>query len=320
MNRRQFIGRTSVLAGAAVLGGTEACRRTPKCPVTLLGMADYSRDVAKDVAAAFAADGLALKGKKVLLKPNFVEVHPDRPVNTHPAVIANVAEACLRIGASEVVVGEAPGHRRDPWHSVLHPALRSALDPRVRRLDLNHGRAAAVPNKGGRSGVKGFFVAAPALEADVVISLPKLKTHHWTGLTLSLKNMFGVLPGIHYGWPKNPLHFAGIENSILDLARTLPPHYAVIDGVVGMEGDGPIMGRPKAVGVLVLSRYPLAADAVAARVMGFEPERVPYLVGASRFLPGIEERAIEHRGEPEERFATAFACVPEFRMMLREGR
>jgi len=320
MNRREFLKGSSVLLGVAALGETAGCHRGPKYPVTVIAMPDYSRDVSREIAAAFAADGLGLKGKRVLLKPNFVEVHPDRPVNTHPAVIANTAAACLRLGAAEVAVGEAPGHRRDPWYSVLHPSLRSALDPRVRRLDLNHCRGVAVPNKGDRSGVRGFFVAAPVMAADVVISMPKMKTHHWTGVTLSLKNMFGVLPGIYYGWPKNPLHFAGIENSILDLVKTAPIHYALIDGVVGMEGDGPIMGRPKAVGALVLSPHPLAADAVAARIMGFAPERVPYLVGASRFLPGLEAGAVEQRGEDPERFATRFECLPEFRAMRREER
>ncbi len=107
-----------------------------------------------------------------------------------------------------------------------------------------------------------------------------MKTHHWAGVTLCLKNLFGTLPGIYYGWPKNLLHFRGIERSILDLARTVKVHYNVIDGVVGMEGDGPIMGKAKPVGVLVLSPFSLAADATAARLMGFDPRRVLYLVQA----------------------------------------
>ncbi|HSQ79217.1 MAG TPA: DUF362 domain-containing protein, partial [Candidatus Bathyarchaeia archaeon] len=153
------------------------------------------------------------------------------------------------------------------------------------------------------------------VEADVVISLPKMKTHHWVGLTLSLKNMFGVLPGIYYGWPKNLLHFRGIERSILDVARTVRVHYAIVDGIVGMEGDGPIMGTAKPLGALVLSPFPLAADATAARLMGFDPAKVPYLAAAGRYLRGARAEEVVVRGERASRFATQFACPEAFTKM-----
>ncbi len=258
MKRREFLRNTAALANAAAFSGlVPAAQFTPApCPVTLLPMADYGRDLEREIAAIMSGDGLSLKGKKVLLKPNFVEAHPGRPINTNPAVIACVAHACLRLGAAQVIVGEASGHRRDPWFSVLNPSLRSILDKKVRCVDLNHGDAVAVPNKGGLTGLPHFYLAKPVAEADVLIGLPKMKTHHWVGVTLCLKNLFGVLPGIYYGWPKNLLHFGGIERSILDLARTVNVHYSIIDGVVGMEGDGPIMGKAKPVGALVLSPFP----------------------------------------------------------------
>jgi uncharacterized protein (DUF362 family) len=315
MKRREFLKGAAVLANAAALGGLArgGQQRPAPCPVTLLSMPDYGRDMGKEIAAVMAGDGLVLKGKKVLLKPNFVEAHPERPINTNPAVIAGVASACLRLGAAEVVVGEASGHRRDPWFSVLNPALRSVLDSRVKCLDLNHGDAVATLNKGGRTGLPAFFLARPVAEADVLISLPKMKTHHYAGVTLCLKNLFGTLPGIYYGWPKNPLHFRGIENSILDLALTVRIHYGIIDGVVGMEGDGPIMGKAKSVGALVLSPFPLAADATAARLMGFDPRKILYLVQAGRFLPGLKAEDVVLRGENPKRFATQFDCLEDFK-------
>ncbi len=90
----------------------------------------------------------------------------------------------------------------------------------------------------------------------MVISLPKLKTHHWAVATLSLKNLFGTLPGICYGWPKNELHWRGIDNSIVDIALTRTPDLAIVDGIVGMEGDGPLNGTPKPMGVLVMGTRP----------------------------------------------------------------
>jgi uncharacterized protein (DUF362 family) len=317
MNRRDFLKDAAVLANAAALGGVRASAQParPSCPVTVLPMPNYAVDMEKEIAAVLASDGLVVKGRKVLLKPNYVEAHPDRPINTNPSVIAGVAHACLRLGAAEVVVGEASGHRRDPWFSVLNPSLRSILDKRVGCLDLNHGDAVTTANRGGLTGLAEFYLARPVAEADVLISLPKMKTHHYAGVTLCLKNLFGVLPGIYYGWPKNLLHFRGIERSILDLARTVKIHYAVVDGVVGMEGDGPIMGKAKPVGALVMSPFPLAADATSARIMGFDPRKILYLVQAGRFLPGLRPEEVSLRGENPRRFATQFDCLDGFKGM-----
>ncbi len=323
MKRRDFIKGTVVLANAAAFGDFAHGRQASPapaaapapCPVTLLAMSGYGRDMEKEIAAVMSRDGLVLKGKKVLLKPNFVETHAERPINTNPAVIASVAHACLRLGAAEVAVGEASGHRRDPWFSVLNPMLRDVLDRKVRCLDMNHGDAVQTPNKGGLTGLPQFYLARPVAEADVLISLPKMKTHHWAGVTLCLKNLFGTLPGIYYGWPKNVLHFKGIERSILDLARTVKVHYNVIDGVVGMEGDGPIMGKAKPVGVLILSPFSLAADATAARIMGFDPRKILHLVQAGRFLPGLRPEEVSLRGENPKRFAAVFDCLDDFKGM-----
>ena len=318
MKRREFLKDAAVLANAAALAkmavGAPAISPSP-CPVTLLPMANYGRDMEKEIATVMADDGLVIKGKRVLLKPNFVEAHPERPINTHPSVIASVAHACLRLGAAEVAVGEASGHRRDPWFSVLNPGLRAVLDKRVRCLDLNHGDAVATPNRSRLTGLPRFYLARPVAEADVLISMPKMKTHHWMGVTLSLKNLFGTLPGIYYGWPKNLLHFRGIENSVLDLAQTIQVHYNVVDGVVGMEGDGPIMGRAKPVGALILSPFSLAADATASRLMGFDPWKILYLVMAGRFLPGLRMEDVALRGESPRRFATQFDCLEPFKPM-----
>jgi uncharacterized protein (DUF362 family) len=315
MKRREFLKSTVVLANAAALGGRAGAAQlaSAPCPVTLLSMPDYGRDMEKEIAAILAGDGLWLQGKKVLLKPNFVEAHPERPINTNPSVIAGVAHACLRLGAAQVIVGEASGHRRDPWFSVLNPALRSILDKKVKCVDLNHGDAVAVRNKGGLTGLPHFYLARPVVEADVLINLPKMKTHHWVGVTLCLKNLFGILPGIYYGWPKNLLHYRGIERSIVDLARTVKVHYSIIDGVVGMEGDGPIMGKAKPVGALVMSAFPLAADSAATRMMGFDPQKILYLAQAGRFLPGLRPQDVVFRGERPARFASQFDCREEFK-------
>src|SRR5207249_2381655 len=76
----------------------------------------------------------------------------------------------------------------------------------------------------------------PVLVAELVVSMPKVKTHHWSGVTLSMKNLFGVVPGAKYGWPKNILHWRGIHQSIVDICATVPIHFVIADAIVAMEG------------------------------------------------------------------------------------
>jgi uncharacterized protein (DUF362 family) len=151
------------------------------------------------------------------------------------------------------------------------------------------------------------------LDADFIVSMPKVKTHHWAGLTCSMKNLFGVVPGAVYGWPKNLLHMKGIGASILDLNATVRPHLAIADAVVAMEGDGPIMGRPRPLGFIGLSRDLVAMDATCARIVGLDPMKLPYLVVGSEYLGNAEERRIVHRGEAPSRYAGSFDVIDAFK-------
>jgi uncharacterized protein (DUF362 family) len=146
-------------------------------------------------------------------------------------------------------------------------------------------------------------------EADIIVSLAKLKTHHWAGVTLSMKNLFGLMPGNFYGWPKNVLHIAGIDQCILDINATIKPHFAIVDGIAGMEGDGPIMGAPKDVGVLVMGRNLTAVDATCARIMGVDPYRVRYLAKADGRLGPLREGSISQLGETIASVRTNFQLL-----------
>ena len=145
----------------------------------------------------------------------------------------------------------------------------------------------------------------------MVISLPKLKTHHWAGATLSLKNLFGTLPGICYGWPKNELHWRGIDNSIVDIALTRTPDLAIVDGIIGMEGDGPLNGTAKHMGVLVMGNDLLAVDATCCRLMELDPERIGYLVLG---------RAGSWAGSRRRRFSSSAKRLRDWRNHLRRCR
>ena len=166
-----------------------------------------------------------VRGKRVLLKPNLVEFEPDRVINTIPALVAGAAEALLRAGAASVVVAEGPGHRRDIEYLVTATGLFDVLRDVGVRLRRSRIRTTCGACRWQSASWVCADLALPVavLDADLVVSMPKLKTHHWAGMTCSMKNLFGVVPGAVYGWPKNLLHFRGIENSILDLAATIRP-------------------------------------------------------------------------------------------------
>ena len=149
--------------------------------------------------------------------------------------------------------------------------------------------------------------------------MPKLKTHHWAGMTASMKNLFGTVPGAVYGWPKNILHMKGIENSILDLNATIRPSLAIVDAVTAMEGDGPIMGNPRHVGFIAMGADVVSVDATCARIIGLDPAKLPYLAAAGKFLGNLDVGRIEQRGEPVSRYATMFD-VPDHLKTLRLKR
>ena len=119
-------------------------------------------------------------------------------------------------------------------------------------VDLNESSVIKVPNAGNKSGWQSLYLPNEISRADIIVSLAKMKTHHWAGVTLSMKNLFGLMPGIVYGWPKNLFHWAGIHECIYDINATVKPHFAIVDGIVGMEGDGPIMGDPVQANVMVM--------------------------------------------------------------------
>jgi uncharacterized protein (DUF362 family) len=279
--------------------------------VAILPASSYDAELADLVSRGLRLLNVDVRGKRVLLKPNLVEFERGRVINTHPSLVAGAAEALRRAGARSVVVAEGPGHRRDIEYLVTGTGLFDVLrDVGVGFVDLNQDDVRRVPLKSRFMDLADLALPVAVLDVDLVVSMPKLKTHHWTGMTCSLKNLFGVVPGAVYGWPKNLLHSRGIENSILDLASTIRPQLAIVDAIVGMEGDGPIMGHAKPVGCVVMGGDLVSVDATCARLMGFRPSSLTYLRQAGEFLGNLPAASIRQQGEPLSRFATRFEVLP----------
>jgi uncharacterized protein (DUF362 family) len=291
--------------------------RRPPSTVLIRRAAKYEQDLASLIYEGLVEFRLPVKGKTVLLKPNLVGPDPLGIMNTHPAVVAAARESFLRLGASQVLIGDGPAMDRDTEAVIESVRLKEFAGPLARTfIDLNIDDVEKVPLKTHASRLNELYLPKTALGVDFLVSMPKLKTHHWAGVTLSLKNMFGVVPGGCYGWPKNVLHWAGIDRAILDINAAARPDFAIVDGIVGMEGNGPIQGTPKPCGVLVLGDDPVAVDSTCCRVMGLNPARVNYLARAGTLLGHLEAEKIEQRGESIASIRTPFAVLDAFRQLL----
>jgi uncharacterized protein (DUF362 family) len=318
--------RRDLLKALPMAALLSSCRQPPyrrsdfvlpaRSAVGLFAAPGYDVDLADVIGRGIREFAPDVRGKSVLLKPNMVEYAPGTAINTHPLVVAGAAAAFLTAGAREVVVGEGPGHRRDIEYLLAATGLQDQLkDLRLRFVDLNHDDVRMTPLRSRFTGLEQMAFSVDLLRSDFIVSMPKLKTHHWVAMTAGMKNLFGVVPGAIYGWPKNPLHVHGIENSILDLTATIRPHFSIVDAIVSMEGDGPIMGKPRQTGFIAMGSDLIAVDATCARIIGFDPARIDYLAQASRFLGNLDVARIDQRGEPVARYQTRFEVLEPFKTL-----
>lgn len=322
-DRREFLAIAGVSAVAGYAGYTGGRGERPKSEVKLplatqtssaviVKANSYSRDLASNMMRGILECELDVTGKSVLLKPNFVEFDPNTCINTDVAVVATVLDVFRTLGAADVKIAEGPGHRRDTFAIAELTRYRSEItDFDDVFVDLNRDDVSPVLGFADRTE---FYFPNTVLAADVIVSLAKMKTHHWAGATLSMKNFFGLVPGSVYGWPKNELHHIGIPTSIVELTRLFgPKSFAIVDGIMGMEGNGPIQGTPKKAGVMVMGSDLPAVDATCCRIMGIDPARVEYLqMAADRY--GITDAArIEQRGETIASVRTDFQLIKEFK-------
>lgn len=313
--------RTALMAGGLAAGSLAAAGllsfnwKRSKSPVFVAKSQRYDGQLAqtiRDGLTAVGINGPQLAGKRVLLKPNLVEPSRERPhMTTHPAMIVAAAEVFRGWGA-EVIVGEGPGHVRDTEAALIESGVGEALDDAgLRFADLNYERVAWRRNRGRFSKLPGLWLPESVVSADLVVSMPKMKTHHWVGMTGAMKNFYGVIPGIKYGWPKNVLHHNGIPQTVTDINATLPRVVGIVDGIDCMEGDGPILGSLKHMGLVAVGVDLPALDATIARIMGLAPERITYLQLASKRLGEIDDAQIEQRGEAWRPLVDPFQIIDE---------
>ena len=311
--RREWMYGAFTGTGAALIGC--AARRTPAAPteVSITRASAYDQTLYDTVRRALGQHRLDVRGRNIVLKPNLVEFEPGSAINTHPLVVHAAYEAFTAMGAASVRIAEGPGHRRNTL-DLADAAGYFRIVPKFEEIftDLNIDDVSRVHLRRQVSRMGKLYLPNTVLGADLLVSIPKMKTHHWAAATLSMKNLFGTVPGALYGWPKNMLHWAGIDESIADLRSVFPRQFALVDGIVGMEGNGPIQGTPKHAGVLVAGRDMAAVDATCCRIMRIDPYKLAYLRLAAEAGGQIAENGIHQLDENIAAVATLFTLLPYF--------
>jgi len=219
-------------------------------------------------------------GQRVLVKPNLlIGFAPEKAVTTHPAVVRAAILLAQEAGGT-VVVGDSPGVGR-PASAMRAAGLTPVLEETGASLgDFTTPVELAVPQH--RVAAR-LTLARAVAQADVIISLPKLKTHGQMVFTGALKNQFGLIPGtLKSQWHFRLQRREWLAALLLDIHRAVRPALAIMDGVVGMEGKGPSGGRPRPIGALLASPDLPALDTVACLLINLEPRLVPTLEAARR--------------------------------------
>ncbi len=253
----------------------------------------------------------------VLIKVNLLgPKEPNRAVTTHPVVVWAVAKCLMEVGA-RVQVGDSsggvfPGGERTAESFAVSGIADVAQELGVEVINFDRSEVVSLPNPRGDS-FGAIVLAKPVLEADLVINMPKLKTHSLTVFTGAVKNMYGCVPGNRKMWyHKEAPGLEQFSDYILDIFSLAAPGLSIMDGITAMEGDGPAAGTPRHVGALIAGSDGVAVDAAACRLVGIPTGDLAVFVKAkARGLGESDESALEVEGP------AAALTVSDFRFRRR---
>lgn len=263
-------------------------------------------------------------GEKIVVKPNLLmKKRPEEAVTTHPEIIEAVARSVAGAGGQAVLADSPGGLFKTSFLQRVYDGCGAAEAAAKSGAELNLNtaeRTLRVPDGGVLSAITVMEIITLA---DGVISVSKLKTHGMTRLTGAVKNLFGVIPGLkkaeyHVRMPVVE-DFAAM---LVDVARAVAPRLHLMDGVVGMEGEGPSAGKPVQVGVLLGSTCPFTLDLVAAALAGIDAGEVPTISEAARRnLAPRDVREVSLLGDPVSLPQVRFRLPPRARDvdLLRKG-
>lgn len=249
------------------------------CPEYTAGVEEILREGLQELGGMSA---FVKPGQRVLLKVNLLmKKRPDEAVTTHPSVVEAVVRLVQEAGGLPMI-GDSPGgpYTVSALQSIYaRSGLKEVAERTGAELNLDIGQE-VISHPEGKL-VKSLTITKSVLDADVVIPLSKLKTHGMMTFTGAVKILFGVIPGMlkaeyHLKMP-DVRSFADL---LVDIATWVKPTLSIMDGIVGMEGDGPSAGKPRSTGALLMSENPFALDVAATHLIGLKPEKVPTIMAA----------------------------------------
>jgi len=287
-----------------------AVLRSPKNP----GEKEIGATVRQAIELAGGLPDKIKAGDTVIIKPNLVAPKPlENAVNTDPRVCKAIADMVKEKGARPIIA-ESSGVGMDTEEAIQSTGYSKLREAGYEVIDLKRKgiETVTVPVPKGKS-LKELSLPRVVVEAKSIIVVPKMKTHDQTLVTLSLKNMKGVLPDVF----KRKFHTTfGIMQGVADLCTVVRPDLSVVDGIVAMEGLGPVLGDPVEMNLIIAGDDPVAVDAVTSAVMGFEPMDYGCVYSAARTGVGIDDLSqIEVVGESiasvERRFKRSLEAIEE---------
>ena len=257
------------------------------------------------------------RGQTVLLKPNILfGAAPHEAITTHPSVVRAAAVLAKEAGA-RVIVGDSPG-----IGELSKAARKTGLLDVVEELDLSLADFSTTCSRERAENrvVKKITLAKAVADADVIITLPKLKTHVQMGFTGALKNQFGLVVGVskaHYHYRLKTRDW--LAAFLVDINQTVRPALAIMDGIVGMEGFGPSGGTPREIGALLASSDLTAVDVAACHLIGMDPASTPLVRAAGLAGYGATTLAeIDFAGDAWEALRVSdYEKVAEMQNILR---
>jgi uncharacterized protein (DUF362 family) len=282
MKRRHFLGLLTGEAAALSLRSA-----TNSYQVGVGGSGDAYTATQRGVAASGQFPSGAIAGRTVIIKPNLVDSRPaSTGTTTDPQVVRALVDLALEAGAMSILVAEgAVGAQTVPFSQCGYDFF-STYDSRVQLLDFGTQPYGSAPVAGGLA-LKSLYVPSLILDPNVVlISAGKLKTHNNAVVTASMKNLFNLPVPAKYGvagmfLKRQDLHYRGVDECIVDVNLVARAQFAVVDGMVGMQGAGPLLGEPVTMNLVIAGANQVAVDRVGLEIMQVSQNAVPHLTYAA---------------------------------------
>jgi uncharacterized protein (DUF362 family) len=255
-------------------------------------------------------------GDRVLLKPNLLTgARPTKECVTRPEVVYYVAQMVKEAGGKPFLA-DSPA-----FGSAYGVAKANGYLPVIKDLDLPIVEMSGKRYKRVSENFNHLLLSKEAMEADVVINLPKVKSHMQLTLTMGVKNLFGCVPGKMKAWwhmeaGKDPERFAAM---LIETARAIAPNLTIVDGIIGHEGNGPSAGEPRELGVLAASNNVFALDRAFVEVLKVDPTIIPTIVASQKLGVCPEYDAIAFPLLRPEEVAIADWKLPEKLMPIDFG-